>query len=362
MSKSSHYNERAHKDIMKRFEKFEEDILSPFPAEKDLQEEESLRPKTTEDFVGQRQVVDQLRLCIHAARQRSESLDHVLLYGPPGLGKTTLAYIIANEMNVDIKCTSGPILERKDDLAAILTALKEGNVLFVDEVHRMTRIVEECLYPAMEDYKIDILIGEGPHARSIKIDLPRFTMIGATTRAGMLTSPLRTRFGISCRLQFYSPEEMFQIATRSARILKVECDDDGAMEIARRSRGTPRIANRLLHRVRDYAQVKGNGRIDAETAVAAMKMFEVDEIGLDLMDRQYLLTIMDKFQGGPVGLNTLGVALGEDTETIEDIFEPFLIQIGFLNRTPKGRVATPLAYRHLKRKSPKSSSQQDMLS
>jgi len=346
---------------MKHFQKFDEDILSPFRAEQDLQEEETLRPKTTEDFVGQKQVVDQLELFISAARQRGEPLDHVLLYGPPGLGKTTLAYIIANELKADIKCSSGPVMERKDDLAAILTSLNHGDVLFIDEVHRLTRIVEECLYPAMEDFKLDILIGEGPHARSIKLDIPHFTLVGATTRAGMLTSPLRTRFGINCRLQFYSAEEMFEIVKRSARILKVECDDEGGREIARRSRGTPRITNRLLHRVRDFAQVKGNGRIDGKTANAALKMFEVDEIGLDIMDRQYLLTILDKFGGGPVGLNTIGVALAEDTETIEDIFEPFLIQIGFLNRTPRGRVLTPLAYKHFGRKPPQSSPQLGML-
>jgi len=337
---------------MKRFQKFEDDVLSPFQSEKEKRDEETLRPRSTSEFVGQKKLVEKLELFITAARQRAESLDHVLLYGPPGLGKTTLAYIISNEMNVDIKCSSGPVLERKDDLAAILTSLKEGDVLFIDEVHRLNRIVEECLYPAMEDFKIDILIGEGPHARAIKIDLPRFTLVGATTRAGMLTSPLRTRFGITTRLQFYPAEEMFLIVKRSARILKVDCNDTGAMEIARRSRGTPRIANRLLRRVRDYAQVKADGIIDGPIARAALEMFEVDEIGLDMMDRQYLLTIMEKFGGGPVGLNTIGVALGEDTETIEDIFEPFLIQIGFLNRTPRGRIATPRAYEHLGKSPP----------
>ncbi|HRS00083.1 MAG TPA: Holliday junction branch migration DNA helicase RuvB, partial [Candidatus Sumerlaeia bacterium] len=321
---------------MKEFKKFDDDILSPFRSEEEQREEENLRPARTEDFIGQKQVVDQLKLFISAARKRREPLDHVLLYGPPGLGKTTLAHIIAHEMEGEIKCTSGPVLERKDDLAAILTSLKNGDVLFIDEVHRLSRIVEECLYPAMEDFKIDILIGEGPHAKSIQLELPRFTLVGATTRAGMLTSPLRTRFGITCRLQFYPDEEMFEIARRTARILKVECDDDGGAEIAKRSRGTPRIANRLLRRVRDYTQVRGDGRINGDSARAALDMFEVDHIGLDVMDRQYLLTIMDKFGGGPVGVNTIAVSLGEDQETIEDIFEPYLIQIGFLNRTPRG--------------------------
>lgn len=344
---------------MKEFKKFEDDILSPFRGEEDLHEEENLRPARTDDFIGQKQVVDQLSLFISAARKRREPLDHVLLYGPPGLGKTTLAHIIAHEMESEIKCTSGPVLERKDDLAAILTSLKNGDVLFIDEVHRLSRVVEECLYPAMEDFKIDILIGEGPHAKSIQLELPRFTLVGATTRAGMLTSPLRTRFGITCRLQFYPPEEMFEIARRTARILKVECDDEGGSEIAKRSRGTPRIANRLLRRVRDYTQVRGDGRINGDAARAALDMFEVDHIGLDVMDRQYLLTIMDKFGGGPVGVNTIAVALGEDQETIEDIFEPYLIQIGFLNRTPRGRVLTPHAYKHFGRKCPQ---QQDIFS
>ncbi len=327
-----------------------EDILSPFRSEKELIDEEKLRPQRYEEFIGQTQVMENLLIFMEAARQRGEALDHVLLYGPPGLGKTTLANIIANELGANIKRTSGPVIERKDELAAILTDLKEGDVLFIDEIHRLTRVVEECLYPALEEFKIDILIGEGPHAKAIKLDLPHFTLIGATTRAGMLTSPLRTRFGITSRLQFYTKDEMFQIVRRSARILTVETDDEGVHELARRSRGTPRIANRLLRRVRDYAQVKGDGRITGDVANAALKMFEVDEIGLDIMDRQLLLTIIEKFGGGPVGINTIAVALSEDKETIEDIFEPFLIQIGFLNRTPSGRIATPRAYAHLGKK------------
>ena len=327
-----------------------EDILSPFRSEKELIDEEKLRPQRCEEFIGQTQVMENLLIFMEAARQRGEALDHVLLYGPPGLGKTTLGNIIANELGVNIKRTSGPVIERKDELAAILTDLKEGDVLFIDEIHRLTRVVEECLYPALEEFKIDILIGEGPHAKAIKLDLPHFTLIGATTRAGMLTSPLRTRFGITSRLQFYTKDEMFQIVRRSARILTVETDDEGVHELARRSRGTPRIANRLLRRVRDYAQVKGDGRITGDVANAALKMFEVDEIGLDIMDRQLLLTIIEKFGGGPVGINTIAVALSEDKDTIEDIFEPFLIQIGFLNRTPSGRIATPRAYTHLGKK------------
>ena len=323
-----------------------EDILSPFRSEKELIDEEKLRPQRYEEFIGQTQVMENLQIFMEAARQRGEALDHVLLYGPPGLGKTTLGNIIANELGVNIKRTSGPVIERKDELAAILTDLKEGDVLFIDEIHRLTRVVEECLYPALEEFKIDILIGEGPHAKAIKLDLPHFTLVGATTRAGMLTSPLRTRFGITSRLQFYTKDEMFQIVRRSARILTVETDDEGVHELARRSRGTPRIANRLLRRVRDYAQVKGDGRITGDVANAALKMFEVDEIGLDIMDRQLLLTIIEKFGGGPVGINTISVALSEDKDTIEDIFEPFLIQIGFLNRTPRGRMATSLAYKH----------------
>jgi Holliday junction DNA helicase RuvB len=328
-----------------------EDILSPFRSEKELIDEEKLRPQRCDEFIGQTQVMQNLRIFMEAARQRGEALDHVLLYGPPGLGKTTLANIIANELGVNIKRTSGPVIERKDDLAAILTDLKEGDVLFIDEIHRLTRVVEECLYPALEEFKIDILIGEGPHAKAIKLDLPHFTLVGATTRAGMLTSPLRTRFGITSRLQFYAQDEMFQIVRRSARILNVEADEEGARELSRRARGTPRIANRLLRRVRDYAQVKGDGRITGDVANAALKMFEVDEIGLDIMDRLLLLTIIEKFGGGPVGINTIAVALSEDKDTIEDIFEPFLIQIGFLNRTPSGRVVTPLAYAHLGKKS-----------
>jgi Holliday junction DNA helicase RuvB len=324
-----------------------EDILSPFRQDKELIEEERLRPQRCEEFIGQTQVMENLKIFIEAARRRREPLDHALIYGPPGLGKTTIAYIIANELGTRIKATSGPAIERKDDLAAILTDLRDGDVLFIDEIHRLNRIVEECLYPAMEEFKIDIIIGEGPHAKSIKLDLSHFTLVGATTRAGMLTSPLRTRFGITERLHFYGEDEMLQIVKRSARILAISVEEDGAREISRRSRGTPRIANRLLRRVRDFADVKADGRVTGEVARAALKMFEVDELGLDIMDRQYLLTIMEKFSGGPVGINTIAVALSEDQDTIEDIFEPFLIQVGFVNRTPKGRVVTPKAYKHL---------------
>jgi Holliday junction DNA helicase RuvB len=324
-----------------------EDVLSPFRQDKEIIEEERLRPQRCDEFIGQTQVMENLKIFIEAASKRGEPLDHALIYGPPGLGKTTIAYIIANELGVGIKATSGPVIERKDDLAAILTDLKEGYVLFIDEIHRLNRIVEECLYPAMEEFKIDILIGEGPHAKSIKLDLPRFTLVGATTRAGMLTSPLRTRFGITERLQFYDELEMFQIVKRSARILGITIEEDGATEIASRARGTPRIANRLLRRVRDFAEVKADGRITRKVACAALKMFEVDKLGLDIMDRQYLLTIIEKFGGGPVGINTIAVALSEDQDTIEDIFEPFLIQVGFVNRTPRGRVVTPKAYKHL---------------
>jgi len=321
-------------------------LLSPKRLAEDENQERTLRPQRAEEFVGQEPVMRKLRLYVEAARQRGESLDHVLLFGPPGLGKTTLAFIIANEMGAAFKTTSGPLIERKDDLAAILTDLQAGDVLFIDEIHRLNRLVEECLYPAMEDYRINILIGEGPHAKSIRLDLPRFTLVGATTRAGMITAPLRSRFGISERLQFYSEEEMERIVKRSAGILNIETDEAGGREIARRSRGTPRIANRLLRRVRDYAQVKADGRIDHKVAQDALAMEDIDLLGLDLLSRQYLASLIDKFGGGPVGLNTLAVSLMEDEETLEDMLEPFLIQIGFLNRTPRGRVATPLAYQH----------------
>ena len=327
-------------------------LLSPKRLAEDENQERTLRPQRAEEFVGQEPVMRKLRLYVEAARQRGESLDHVLLFGPPGLGKTTLAFIIANEMGAAFKTTSGPLIERKDDLAAILTDLQAGDVLFIDEIHRLNRLVEECLYPAMEDYRINILIGEGPHAKSIRLDLPRFTLVGATTRAGMITAPLRSRFGISERLQFYSEEEMERIVKRSAGILNIETDEAGGREIARRSRGTPRIANRLLRRVRDYAQVKADGRIDHKVAQDALAMEDIDLLGLDLLSRQYLASLIDKFGGGPVGLNTLAVSLMEDEETLEDMLEPFLIQIGFLNRTPRGRVATPHAYEHLKKKFP----------
>ncbi|MDK2970944.1 MAG: holliday junction helicase RuvB [Candidatus Sumerlaeota bacterium] len=313
----------------------------------DSDDDLQLRPRHMAEFIGQRTVVDNLRIFIQAARNRGEALDHVLLYGPPGLGKTTLANIISQEMGTELRSTSGPIIERKDDLAAILTDLKAGDVLFIDEVHRLNRIVEECLYPALEDRKIDIIIGEGPHAKSIKLEVAPFTLVGATTRAGMLSAPLRSRFGITQRLQFYSLDEMARIVKRSAQILGCTVEEDALHVIASRSRGTPRIANRLLRRVRDIAEVLHSGRITAEVAGKALAMLEVDERGLDAQDRAFLEALIGKFGGGPVGLNTLAVSLSEDDDTLIDMVEPYLIQVGFLARTPRGRVATAAAYEHL---------------
>ncbi|MBI5193951.1 MAG: Holliday junction branch migration DNA helicase RuvB [Nitrospirae bacterium] len=308
--------------------------------------EANLRPESLAEYVGQEKVKENLHIFLEAARRRSESLDHVLFYGPPGLGKTTLSYIIAKELGVGIKSTSGPAIERQGDLAAVLTNLQRHEVLFIDEIHRLNPAVEEILYPAMEDYKLDLIIGQGPAARTIKLDIPRFTLIGATTRTGLLTSPLRDRFGIVIRLDFYRPEELQRILMRSAGILNTTLDEDGAEEIAGRSRGTPRIANRILRRVRDYAEVKADGKITKEVAVKALKMLEIDEKGFDLMDRKLLLTIIEKFNGGPVGLETIAAAISEDKDTIEDVYEPFLIQEGFINRTPRGRLATPNAYKY----------------
>ena len=308
--------------------------------------ERSLRPATLAEYVGQEKTRGQLEIFIQAARARGEALDHVLLFGPPGLGKTTLAHIIAREMGVNLRQTSGPVLERPGDLAALLTNLEPRDVLFIDEIHRLSPVVEEILYPALEDFQIDIMIGEGPAARSIKLDLPPFTLAGATTRAGMLTNPLRDRFGIVARLEFYSQDELATIVRRSARLLQVSLNDDGAVEIACRSRGTPRVANRILRRVRDYAQVKADGTVSKPVAEAALKMLDVDVLGLDLMDRKLLLAVIEKFSGGPVGLDNLAHAIGEDAETIEDVLEPFLIQQGYLQRTLRGRIATLSAYRH----------------
>jgi Holliday junction DNA helicase RuvB len=311
--------------------------------------ENGLRPRSLEEYVGQAKAKENLRVFIDAARNRDEALDHVLFFGPPGLGKTTLANIIANEMGVNIKSTSGPVIEKPGDLAAILTNLEAGDVLFIDEIHRLSPVVEEILYPAMEDYQLDIIIGQGPSARTIKLDLPRFTLVGATTRAGLLSSPLRDRFGVTSRLEFYSDDDLTTIVKRSARLLGVPTDTDGAHEIARRSRGTPRIANRLLRRVRDFAEVMGNGTISLTLADQALQRLEVDRRGFDHMDRLILLTIIDKFGGGPVGLETLAAAVGEEKDTIEDVVEPFLLQQGYLNRTPRGRTATPLAFEHFHR-------------
>lgn len=326
---------------------FENRIVSTEMTGEDTEVEVSLRPKTFEDYIGQEKVKEMLKVYIDAAKGRGDSLDHVLLYGPPGLGKTTLSGIIANEMGVNFRVTSGPAIEKQGDLAAILTNLAPGDVLFIDEIHRLSRSIEEILYPAMEDYVLDIIIGKGPAARSIRVPLPKFTLVGATTRAGQLTTPLRDRFGVLLRLELYNADELATIIKRSASLLEVEIDNEGALEIASRSRGTPRIANRLLKRVRDYAQVKGDGRITLEIAKTALKALEIDELGLDNIDRKLLETIIKFYGGGPVGLETLAATIGEEAITIEDVYEPYLMQIGFLSRTPKGRCVTRLAYDHL---------------
>ena len=321
-------------------------VITPGRTDEEAQYEAGLRPRSLDDYIGQDRVRDNLHVSIAAARGRKEALDHVLLYGPPGLGKTTLAYVIGNEMGVPVRATAGPVIEKPGDLAAMLTNLQQHEVLFIDEIHRLAPAIEEILYPAMEDYELDIVIGQGPSARSVKVPLQKFTLIGATTRAGLLTSPLRARFGIVHRLDFYDDRDIQEIVRRSARILAVELTDDAADEIGKRSRGTPRIANRLLRRVRDFAQVRADGRITGEVARAGLKLLEVDDRGFDEVDRKLLRTIIDKFGGGPVGLNSIAAAINEEKDAIEDMYEPFLIQAGFLDRTPRGRVATPRAYQY----------------
>ncbi len=343
-------------------DQFQTRLVQPAPTSPNEEAvERALRPKALDDYVGQQKIRDQLDIFIGAARKRQEALDHVLLFGPPGLGKTTLSHIIAREMGVNLRQTSGPVLERAGDLAALLTNLEKNDVLFIDEIHRLSPVVEEILYPALEDFQIDIMIGEGPAARSVKLDLQPFTLVGATTRAGMLTNPLRDRFGIVARLEFYSAAELQRIVMRSAGLLNAPIDEAGALEIARRARGTPRIANRLLRRVRDYADVKSNGSITASLSDAALAMLDVDPVGFDVMDRKLLEAVIHKFGGGPVGLDNVAAAIGEERDTIEDVIEPYLIQQGFLQRTPRGRVATANAYQHFGLKAPTSTGENGQL-